>query len=210
MQTPDWLNREEGAKYFKGNTQLMDMVFSDDVLNNQRNTEAVEVSPNNLVAARVVEYKAEAPRPFDEVKPGIEALLKLEQALKLAEEKGKAVLAKLEAGEQDETLDWIPEVTVDRKTAQGLTEPVMDQVFKINATTLPAYAAFVDTNRAYVLVKVSNVINALDEDEDLKQRAEAEYERALAQEYVSAYGKSLKAKADIEVNRQLLVGSQQP
>ena len=210
VQTPDWLNREDGAKYFKGNTQLMNMVFSDDVLNNQRNTEAVEVSPNNLVAARVVEYKAQAPRLFDEVKPGIEALLKLEQALKLAEEKGKAVLAKLEAGEQDETLDWIPEVTVDRKMAQGLTEPVMKQVFKINATKLPAYAAFVDTNRAYVLVKVSNVINVLDEDEDLKQRAEVEYERALAQEYVSAYGKSLKAKADIQVNRQLLVGSQQP
>lgn len=210
VQTPDWLNREDGAKYFKGNTQLMNMVFSDDVLNNQRNTEAVEVSPNNLVAARVVEYKAQAPRSFDEVKPGIEALLKLEQALKLAEEKGKAVLAKLEAGEQDETLDWIPEVTVDRKMAQGLTEPVMKQVFKINATKLPAYAAFVDTNRAYVLVKVSNVINVLDEDEDLKQRAEVEYERALAQEYVSAYGKSLKAKADIQVNRQLLVGSQQP
>lgn len=210
VQTPDWLNREEGAKYFKGNTQLMNMVFSDDVLNNQRNTEAVEVSPNNLVAARVVEYKAQAPRLFDEVKPGIEALLKLEQALKLAEEKGKAVLAKLKAGEQDETLDWIPEVTVDRKMAQGLTEPVMKQVFKINATKLPAYAAFVDTNRAYVLVKVSNVINVLDEDKDLKQRAEVEYERALAQEYVSAYGKSLKAKADIQVNRQLLVGNQQP
>ncbi len=210
VQTPDWLSREEGAKYFKGNTKIMDMVFSDEVVKNKRNTEAVEVSPNNLIAARVVEHKPEAPRSFDEVKPGIEALLKLEQALKLAEEKGKVVLTKLEAGEQDETLDWIPEVTVDRKTAQGLTESVMNQVFKINATKLPAYAAFVDTNRAYVLVKVANVMNVLDGDEDLKKRAEAEYERALAQEYVSSYGKSLKARADIEINQLLLVGSQQP
>lgn len=210
LQTTDWLTREEGAKYFKDSTKLMNMVFSNEVLKEKRNTEAVEVSPNNLVAARVVEYKPEAPKTFDEVKQGLEAVLKLEQALKLAEEKGKAALAKLAAGEQIASLEWIPEVTVDRKNAQGLTEPVMDKVFKINTSKLPAYDGFVDGNRAYVLVKVTQVSNALEEDEKLKERAQAEYEAALAQEYVSAFGKSLKAKADIEINRQLLEGPQQP
>lgn len=210
IQTTDWLSYEDGAKYFKDNTKLMDMVFSNEVLKEKRNTEAVEVSPNNLIAARVAEHQPEAPKTFDEVKQGIEALLKLEQATKLAEAKGKAALAKLKAGEQDETLEWIPEVTVDRRDAQGLTEPVMDKVFKINAAKLPAYDGFVDINRAYVLVKVSNVSNALSEDEMLKQRAQAEYEAALAQEYVAAYGKSLKAKADIEISRKLLEGAQQP
>ncbi len=210
VQTTDFLSREEGAKYFKDSARLMSMVFSDEVLKNKRNTEAVEVAPNNLISARVVEYQPEAPKTFDDVKQGIEALLKLEEALKQAEEKGKAILAKLEAGEQDDSLDWIPEVTVDRQTAQGLTQPVMSQVFKINTAQLPAYTGFVDTNRAYVLVKVTRVENALDEDDELKQRAQAEYEAALAQEYVSAYGRSLKAKADIKVNQRLLVGGQQP
>lgn len=210
LQTTDWLSYEEGAKYFKDNTKLMDMVFSNEVLKEKRNTEAVEVSANNLIAARVAEYKPEAPKTFDDVKQGIEALLKLEQAMKLAEAKGKAAIAKLNAGEQDETLEWIPEVTVDRKDAQGLTEPVMDKVFKMNTAKLPAYDGFVDVNRAYVLVKVSGVSNALNEDETLKQRAQAEYEAALAQEYVAAYGKSLKAKADVEVSRKLLESPQQP
>lgn len=210
VQTTDWLNREEGTKYFKDSHKLMKMVFSDDVVKDKRNTEAVEVSPNNLIAARVVEYKPEAPKTFDDVKEGIEAVLQLEQSLKLAEEKGTAILAKLEAGEQDETLEWIPEVTVDRKDAQGLTGPVMNQVFKINAAKLPAYAGFADGNRAYVLVKVASVLNALDEDADLKQRAQAEYELALSKEYINAYGKSLKAKADIEISRQILEAPQQP
>ena len=210
IQTTDWLSYEEGAKYFKDNTKLMDMVFSNEVLKEKRNTEAVEVSSNNLIAARVAEYQPEAPKTFDDVKEGIEALLKLEQAMKLAEAKGKAAIAKLNTGEQDETLEWISEVTVDRKNAQGLTEPVMDKVFKMNTTKLPAYDGFVDVNRAYVLVKVSGVSNALTEDETLKQRAQAEYEAALAQEYVAAYGKSLKAKADVEVSRKLLESPQQP
>lgn len=210
IQTTDWLSYEEGAKYFKDSTKLMDMVFSNEVLKEKRNTEAVEVSSNNLIAARVVEYQPEAPKTFDDVKQGIEALLKLEQAMKLAEAKGKAAIAKLNAGEQDETLEWISEVTVDRKNAQGLTEPVMDKVFKMNTAKLPAYDGFIDVNRAYVLVKVSGVSNALNEDEALKERAQAEYEAALAQEYVAAYGKSLKAKADIEVSRKLLESPQQP
>lgn len=210
VQQTDWLSREEGAKYFQNNTKLMNLVFAEDVLKDKRNTEAVEVSPNNLIAARVLEYKAAAPKTFDDVKEGIEAVLQLEQSIKLAEDKGKSILAKLKAGEKDETLEWITEVTVDRKTAQGLTEPVMNQVFKINTTTLPAYTGFVDANRAYVFVKVTGVLNGLDEDDEIKQRAQIEYEAALAQEYVNAYGKSLRAKADIEISRQILEGSQQP
>jgi peptidyl-prolyl cis-trans isomerase D len=202
LQTSGWMSREDGAKFFK-NDKLMAMVFSDEVLKEKRNTEAVEVSPNNLVAARVLEYKAAAPKSFDDVKVGIEAVLKLEQAAKLAKEKGDATLAKLKAGQAVEGLDWIEPVTVDRKTAQGLTEPVMNQVFKINTAKLPAFAGFIDGNRAYTLVRVSGVDNVLTDAEAMKT-AEGELEEAVAAEYISAYGKSLKAKTDIVVNRKLL------
>jgi len=203
LQTSGWMSREDGAKFFKSD-KLMTMVFSDEVLKEKRNTEAVEVSPNNLISARVVEYKAAAPKSFDDVKVGIEAVLKLEQAAKLAKEKGEATLAKLKAGEAVKDLEWIPEVTVDRKNAQGLTEPVMNQVFKVNTAKLPAYAGFLDENRAYSLVQVTRVDNLLLADAEAKKTAEAELEGAIAAEYISAYGKSLKAKTDIVVNRQLL------
>lgn len=210
VQTTDWTSREEGLKYFKGSNKLMDMVFSDAVLKEKRNTEAVEVAPNNLIAARVVEYQPEAPKTFEEVKPGIEAVLKLEGSIKLAEAKGQSVLAKLVKGQQDDSLEWIPEVTVDRKDAQGLTDAVMNKVFQINAAKLPAYDGFVDGNRAYVLVKVAGVSNPMVDNVELQQRAQVEYEAALSREYVSAYGKSLRAKAKIDVNSQLFANPQQP
>ena len=205
LQTSAWMSREEGAKYFK-NDKLMAQVFSNEVLKEKRNTEAVEVSPNNLVSARVADYKAAAPRTFDEVKSGIEALLKLEQAVDLAKKKGEEELAKLNAGNVNKELEWIPPVTIDRKNAQGLTEAVMNKAYKINASKLPAYAGFVDEKRAYVLVQVSRVENTLGADADAKKAAEAEFDSALAAEYVNAYGKSLKAKTDIVVNRKLLEG----
>lgn len=203
LQTTQFMSRADGAKYFKSD-KLMNMAFSDEVLKEKRNSEAVEVSPNNLVSVRVVEYKPEAPRSFDEVKGGIEAVLKLEQAVKLATEKGTATLAKLKSGDTKETLDWIPSVIVDRKNAQGLSNGVMNQVFKINTDKLPAYAGFMDENKAYVIVKVISVSNQLGEDADSKQTAVSEYEAAVAAEYVSAYAASLRAKENIKVNTSAL------
>ena len=202
LQTSGWLSRDDGAKFFK-NEKLMNSVFSDTVLKEKRNTEAIEVSPNNMMSARVVDYKASAPRTYDEVKGGIEAVLKLEQAVKLAADKGAASLAKLKAGDAGKDLEWITPVTVDRKNAQGLTDVVMNQVFKIDASKLPAYAGFVNGKTSYTIVKILSVANALKDDE-AKKTAEADLQAAMAAEYVNAYGQSLKAKSEVIVNRKLL------
>ncbi len=206
LQTTGWLSREDAAKFFKSE-KLMAHVFSDEVLKEKRNTEAIEVSTNNLVSARVVEYKPSAPRSFDEVKGGIEAVLRLEQATKLAKEKGDAELAQLKAGQKGKDLEWIPPVTVDRKNAQGLNDAVMNQVFKINTSKLPAYAGFMDQNQAYVLVEVSRIDNKLATDTAAAAEAETALQHAVEAEYASAYLRSLKAGADISVNRKLLEGN---
>ena len=202
LQTSGWLSRDDGAKFFK-NEKLMNSVFSDTVMKEKRNTEAIEVSPNNMMSARVVDYKASAPRTFDEVKGGIEAVLKLEQAVKLATDKGAADLAKLKAGDAGKELEWIAPVTVDRKNAQGLTDIVMNQVFKMDASKLPAYAGFVNGKTSYTIVKIMSVANALKDDE-AKKTAAADLQAAMAAEYVSAYGQSLKARSEVVVNRKLL------
>jgi peptidyl-prolyl cis-trans isomerase D len=203
LQTSGWLSREDGAKFFQSE-KFMRNVFSEEVLKEKRNTEAVEVTTNNLVAARVIDYKPSAPRTFDEVKGGIEALLKLEKAEKLATQQGQAALTRLKTGAADVELEWTPVVTVDRKNAQGLTEDTMKQVFKIDASKLPAYAGYMNGKSSYTIVQVSSVENALAADEDAKKAAEAELQNAMAAEYINAYGQSLKAKSDIVVNRKLL------
>ena len=80
----------------------------------------------------------------------------------------------------------------------------MNQAFKIDTSKLPAYAGFMNGKTSYTIVQVSRVDNALAADEEAKKNAEAELQAAMAAEYISAYGKSLKAKSDIVVNRKLL------
>lgn len=207
VQTSDWLSREAGAKFFK-NDKIMNLVFSDEVLKEHRNTEAVEVSPNNLVSARLVEYKSAAPKSFDSVKAGIEDLLKIEAAAKLALAKGDAALKTLQQGKEAAGLDWIPEVTVDRKNAQGLTELAMNQVFNTNATKLPAYSGVANSKQGYLLVKVIKVNTPSSTDADAQKTAKTELNEALSSEYLAAYKQSLRVKAKVKVNEKLLLSNQ--
>ena len=204
VQKSDWLSREEGAKFFK-NDKIMNLVFSEESLKEHRNTEAVEVSPNNLVSARVVDYKAAAPRSFDEVKSSIEALLKLEAASKLALAKGEAALKDLQAGKEVKDIEWIAPVTIDRKNAQGLTDLAMNQVFKTNAAKLPAYSGVADAKQGYLLVKVIKVEPALSDDAEAKKTAQTDLNAALAAEYLASYKQSLREKSKVKVNEKLLL-----
>ncbi len=207
VQQSDWMTRESGAKFFKNNDKIMSLVFSNEVLKDHRNTEAVEISPNNMVSARLLDYKAAAPKSFDEVKSGIEAVLKLEAAAKMASAKGEAALKDLRAGKNVATVEWIPEVTVDRKNAQGLTEVAMNQVFKTNVNKLPAYSGVADSKQGYLLVKVVKVIALAPTDDNAKKVAKTELNSALMSEYLSAYKQSLRDKAKVKVNDKVLLGS---
>lgn len=204
VQVSDWSSREDVAKFFK-NDKIVNAIFSEESLKDRRNTEAVEVSPNNLVAARVLDYKPATPKTFDEVKGGIEALLKLEAAAKLAVAKGETALKDLRAGKTVTGIEWIPEVTVDRKTAQGLTQLAMTQIFKTDISKLPAYSGLADSKQGYLLVKVINVDNSAAGDEESLASAKSELNSALADEYLTAYKQSLRAKAKIKVNQRLLM-----
>lgn len=204
VQVSDWSSREDVNKFFKSD-KLVNAIFAEESIKDRRNTEAIEVSPNNLVAARVLDYKPATPKTFDEVKGGIEALLKLEAAAKLAVAKGEAALKDLRAGKEAAGIEWIPEVTVDRKNAQGLTQLAMTQIFKTDISKLPAYSGLADSKQGYLLVKVISVDNSDSSDSETLAAAKAELDAALADEYMTAYKASLRAKAKIKVNQRLLM-----
>lgn len=207
VQKSDWLTRESAAKFFKDNTKFVDLVFSAESLKDRRNTAAMEVSPNNLVSARVVDYKPATQKNFEEVKEGIEALLKLEAAAKLATTKGETALKDLRAGKTVADLQWTSEVAVDRKNAQGLTELALTQAFKTDVSKLPAYSGLADKQQGYLLVKVLEAKSLKSEDPEAEKIAQSEIEAALLSEYLAAYKQSLREKAKVTVNEKLLLGS---
>ncbi|HQR50204.1 MAG TPA: SurA N-terminal domain-containing protein [Methylophilaceae bacterium] len=209
LQTSQWMSREDAMKFFKSD-KLVKAIFSDEVLKDKRNTEAVEAAPNTLVAARVVDYKPAAPRSFAEVAPAIEEHLKREQAFAMAVKKGEADLAQLRAGREVAGLEWIPPVVIARDNTQGLSEGVVQQAFKIDADKLPAYGSLQNQGADYTLIRVSRVESSAPQDEAEKTTLRSGIQTALAAEYLAAYIGSLRYKANITTNQQLLgAGAQQ-
>src|SRR5207237_768246 len=114
IQSTGWVDKaarqELGAL---DNPKLLSALFSTDALKNKRNTDAIEVAPNTLVAARVVDYQPAGQRKFEEVKNEIADLLRRREAQAAAEKDGEAKLAQLRKGENPVT--WSAPREVSRR-----------------------------------------------------------------------------------------------
>lgn len=205
IQKTDWISRNDSDKFFK-NEALMSALYSKESIKDHRNTEAIEVTPNNLISARVVDYKAQSTKPFADVRKNIEDYLKFESAKKMVASEGEAALKSLT--DASSKIQWQPATLVDRKNTKGLSDAVVNHAYKMPTDKLPSYSGFIDGNNGYVIVKVNKVSFPNDSNEENKQAFASDYTEALSAEYLSAYLKGLKAKASVSVNQKFFETSQ--
>ena len=205
IQKTDWISRNDSDKFFK-NEALMNALYTKESIKDHRNTEAIEVTPNNLISARVVDYKAQSPKPFVDVKKNIEDYLKFEAAKKAVASEGESALKSVT--DVSRKIDWQPAVLVDRKNTKGLSEAVINQAYKMPTDKLPSYSGFIDGNNGYIIVKVNKVAFPNDNNEENKKAFATEYAVALSAEYLTAYLKGLKAKANVSVNKKFFEATQ--
>lgn len=105
IQQSAWLGRS-GNTGLLANAKLIGALYGDDAIKNKRNTEAIEVAPNTLLAARVLEHMPAKQMSFESVKPAIEKRLVHDEASKLAQKDGEQRLARLSKGESV-TTEWV-------------------------------------------------------------------------------------------------------
>ncbi len=196
IQTTGWVER--GRRQELGaldNAKLLAALFSPDAIENKRNTDAVEIAPNTLVAARVLEHQPAKQREFAEVKDEVAALLRNQEALALARKDGEAKLAEL--GKGAEPVKWSAPREVSRRDAGGLPNEALRRVVAADVSRLPAYVGL-PTNDGYLLLRISKVTEAMPQG-DGKQFAEQTGQMLGAADYES-YVASLKGQADISIN----------
>jgi len=198
-----WVTRAGAGENLLNNARLLQAVFSDDVLKNGRNTEAIEVAPGTLAAARVAEHKAAAIRPFDQVREAIEKKLVLGEATRLAAQDGKAKLERLKQGKDDSTA-WEGPKLVSRSDFKSLPEPVVRQAFKADSAKLPAYAGVEDAQGDYTLIKVTRIVDAKDSPPERGDSIAETLRRTLGQEELAGLVAGLKQKAGVTIRKELL------
>jgi peptidyl-prolyl cis-trans isomerase D len=202
----DWIRKGVPASPpYLSSPKMTAEIFSDNSIKAKRNTSAVEVAPNVLAAARVVDHKTAELQPLASVQADIEKRLTREQALKLAAADGAAKLKDLQVG-KDLGFKWPAPLAVNRQKPGGLMPNVMEAIFRADPKKLPAYVG-VDTPAGYSLVQVSKV-NEPAAIDDAKRKALGERLRDAtgAEEFDATLG-SLREKIGVEVGKNALAKS---
>jgi peptidyl-prolyl cis-trans isomerase D len=210
-----WLPRDPSPQALAslgelGNEKLLTALFSADSLKNKRNTEAIEVAPNVLLSARVVEYQAASTRPFAEVRGDIEATLRAQEAAALARQAGEAKLSALQqAGTESKAdADWGPVKSVSRLDRQQLPVAALQAIFRANVEKLPAYVGAQAADGTYLLYQISEVGQPAVVDEKRREALKREYSTVLGQEDFAAYLAGLRSRYKIDINQSALDSKQ--
>lgn len=198
-----WISKGQSALAPFNNPKLSQALFSDDVLKNKRNTEAVEIAPSALVAARVVESKPSVVRPFEEVEKGIVARLTREEAGKLAKKEGEAKLQALREGKAAD-VKWPTLLAVSRANAGGLPPAVINAALTLDPKTLPAYTGVDNPAGGYSLIQVAKVVEAGPVDDAKQKAAQARLAQAVTQQEMQSLLAVVRAKSDVSIAKDAL------
>jgi peptidyl-prolyl cis-trans isomerase D len=178
------------------NPKFLAALFTDDVLRNKHNTEAVEIAPSTLVAGRVVDYKPASTRPFKDVEAQVRQQVTMEQAIALARKAGEARLAALKAKPDDAGFGAAQ--LVSRKKSDLSPETTL-AVMKADVTTLPAYTGLDVPGFGYSIVRINKVSSPTAPDIERRKAEQQQIANVIAQQETLAYIDVLKKKAKAEI-----------
>ena len=183
---------QQGIRGPLANPRLLAALFSEDVLRNKRNTEAVEVGPSQLAAARVLDYQASKVQPLAEVRASVRAALVAEKSAELAQQEGQKQLAALAAQPQD--AKWPAAVTVSRDQQQALDPKVSDAVLRADAAKLPKVVGVDLAGQGYVIARVLRIVDRAPSSPEQAKQEQAQIAQWWAQAEKEAHFAALKAQ----------------
>ncbi len=199
IETSDWITRDGGGDPLLAKPAMLAKIFSEDVIKNKRNTDAIEVESGKLVAARVIEHREASVLPFEDVKSDIAKRLQLVKAAKQMETDGLAALEKARKGDEA-GLDWSAPVELSLQRPGTLVAEAARDVFAADPAKLPAFVGVQDANGRYLLYKITKVVEAPDLPPEEKKALAKQIAQVAAQQQWDAYLQAIKASAGVSID----------
>ena len=171
--------------------KLLDAVFGNEAVKNKRNTDAVDVGPNQLAAARVVLHQPARTLPLTEVREAVRQRLLRDQAEALARKDGEARLAQLKANPASGTLTG-PQ-TVSRVEPGNFSRAALEAVLAADSSKLPAVLGLALPGEGYLVARIDKLLPRDTKPED-DTALKGQYAQAWARAETEAYYRSLSSR----------------
>ena len=180
------------------NGKLLEALFSSDSIENKRNTEAVEIGPSQMAAARVSTYTAARTLPLDEVRPRVRSLYIAEKSAELARKEGEAKLAAWKSA-PDNAAGLQPAIVVSRDQPQNQPRPLVDAVLGANTATLPAWVGVDLGAQGYAAAKVNRLVPRETPNEQIALQERQQYLQWWSNAEGLAYYELLKDRFKVQI-----------
>ncbi len=204
VQTSPLITRAQAQALARGSAKFVQALFSPESIQGRRNTEAIEVGPNALMAGRILDYKPVAVRPYADVQEDIRKQLTRKTAADMAQKAGQEKLALLEQGKTDKDagVTFAPAVTLTRREVQpGFSPNAVARIFQVDPSKLPQYVGATNERGGFSLYRVSKVIEPPAPDAAKLAAANKQIGEQIGRELYNGYIATLKAKADVKINQ---------
>jgi peptidyl-prolyl cis-trans isomerase D len=199
---------EPGAKGVLANAKFLEAIFSTDTVANKRNSEAVEVGPSQLAAARITQYTPARTLPLAEVRAAVRERVVNARAAELARQEGEKQLAAWKASPAQAQLQGA--LMVSRDQPQNLPAALLDAVLRADTASLPVFVGVDLGARGYAIAKINKRAERPTAAPQVQQQDRAQYTQWWTQAESEAYYKLLQGrfKAEIKVARPAAFGTQ--
>nr|WP_275689455.1 peptidylprolyl isomerase [Nitrosomonas sp. JL21] len=200
LEHSDWISRNVIEPPVLANDKLLSALFSEEVIANQSNTEAVEVAPDTFVAARVTEHKPATAQSLSVVKDQIVDKLKVQMAQAKAVEQGEKKLERLQAGDHLD-IDWTEAKQISYMQSQGLDHETLRAIFKVQVNDLPTYVGAANPSGGFTLTRINKIIEP-ESSETLKLTDfNKQLQQMITQEEMSSYLTVLRKHYEVKVKQ---------
>lgn len=137
------------------NPNVIEALYGYDVLEDKRNSNAIEVASNTLLSARVTAHHKQTVKTFDEVKGDIVATLKNQKATEAARAQGSADIAKL-LDKKSAGTKFGDKTVISRERPGAYAYEVVTAALRPDANKLPTYTGVQTQDGSYFVIEVQS------------------------------------------------------
>lgn len=200
-------NPAPGATGPMASQKFLDALFTNDSVDKKRNTEAVEIAPNQLASGRITQFSPAHTMPLTEVKSQVREQLIASRAAELAKKDGAEKLSQWKSNAGAANLP--APVTVSRQGSQNLPRQVVDAALRADASNLPAWTGVDLGAQGYAVVRINKVMPRTTPDANMAKQERAQFGGLIARAENEAWYKLLenRFKANIKVDKPAKLGT---
>ncbi len=187
-----------GVKGVLANPKFLAAIFSPDSVEKKRNTEAVEIAPNQLVSGRIVQYAPARTLPLAEVKAQVRERLQASRGAELAKKEGMSQLAAWKAKPDSATLPAA--INVSRDQPQNQPAALVEAALRADTSALPAFVGVDLGAQGYAVVKVNKTLARTGVTDESAKQDRAQYTQAWVTAENAAYYQLLKERFKVKIN----------